>query len=158
MKDELHTAIRLRELGRLTESNSMLQNLSVAYPDDAVILYQFAWSCDALGLEEEAMHYYEKAIALGLPTQDLKEAYLGLGSTYRCNGEFSKSKALFIDALKLFDSNAYRVFLAMTLFNLNEHSEAMTLLLNVIAETSKDEHIDHYRKAIVYYSDKLTIL
>lgn len=155
MIDELITAIKLREQGKLVESNLLLKELTTANPDNAVIQYQFAWSCDALGLEEEAIHYYEKAIALGLPPHDLKEAYLGLGSSYRCIGEFNKSKSLLMDALKLFDSNAYRVFLAMTLFNLNDHSEAMALLLNVIAESSKDEHIERYKTAIAYYSDKL---
>mgnify|MGYP007050444837 FL=1 len=43
----------------------------------------------------------------------------------------------------------------MTLFNLNEHAEALSLLLNVIVQTSQDEGIKRYGKAIDYYSDKL---
>jgi len=70
-------------------------------------------------------------------------------------GEYEKSKALLQEAIERFDSNVYRVFLAMTLFNLNEHAEALSLLLNVIVQTSQDEGIKRYGKAIDYYSDKL---
>jgi len=43
----------------------------------------------------------------------------------------------------------------MTLYNLNEHSEAMKILLENLAETSSDENIKSYKKAISFYSDKL---
>ncbi len=108
-----------------------------------------------LGLEKEAVPYYEKAISQGLPDEDLKEAYLGLGSTYRTIGEYEKSKTLFLEGLEKFDVNALKVFLAMTLYNLEQHGQAMEILLKVIAETSKDEDIIAFKKAIEFYSDKL---
>lgn len=157
MRSELKTAIRLREEGNLAEANAMLADLVAAYPNDAYINYQYAWSCDVLGLEKEAVPYYEKAIELELPQHDLQEAYLGLGSTYRTIGEYEKSKAILQAALDKFDSNVYRVFLAMTLFNLGEHTEAMSLLFRVIISTSQDEGIERYRKAIDFYSDKLNV-
>ena len=43
----------------------------------------------------------------------------------------------------------------MALYNVNEHKEAMNLLLNVIASTSSDKGVQEYKKAIEYYSDKL---
>tara|TARA_Y100001933_G_C18918585_1_gene529990 strand:- start:716 stop:985 length:270 start_codon:yes stop_codon:yes gene_type:complete len=85
----------------------------------------------------------------------LKEAYLGLGSTYRTIGSYDKSKKLLTEAIDRFDSNALKVFLAMTLYNLDEHAKAMEILLNTISETSKDEDIVTFKKAISFYSDKL---
>ncbi len=157
MTSELNAAIKLREEGHLAEANAMLSALLKTYPDDADINYQYAWCCDAMGLEKEAVPYYEKAIALGLSQSDLQEAYLGLGSTYRTIGEYGKSKAIFQEGIEKFDCNVYRVFLAMTLFNLEEHKEAMSLLFRVIIDTSQDEGIERYRKAISYYSDKLSM-
>lgn len=43
----------------------------------------------------------------------------------------------------------------MTLHNLGDHSLAMGMLLKLLAETSADEGIRSYSKAISYYSDKL---
>lgn len=151
----LEQAIKLREDGSLKEANKILLDLVGQYPEDSQINYQCAWSFDVMGLEKEAVPYYEKAIKLGLTNEDLKEAYLGLGSTYRTIGEYQKSKELLTKGIQLFNDNALKVFYAMTLFNLNEHSEAMKVLLKIIAQTSSDESIKSYNKAISYYSDKL---
>jgi len=43
----------------------------------------------------------------------------------------------------------------MAYYNIGEHSKAMEFLLNSLADTSSDEGILHYQRAIRYYSDKL---
>lgn len=155
MKDILNKAIQLRENGELEEANSILVELAARFPDHAVVNYQCAWSYDVLGLEKEAVPYYEKAIALGLPEEDVKEAYLGLGSTYRTIGEYEKSKKLLLEGIDKYENNGLKVFLSMALYNLGEHREAMRLLLSIIAETSTDESIAAYKKAIAFYSERL---
>jgi hypothetical protein len=58
--------------------------------------------------------------------------------------------------LELFPNNhEYRVFIAMTYYNLGDHASAMELLLNSLADTSKDEGVLRYQRAIRFYSDKL---
>lgn len=156
MRDILNKAIALREKGQLEEANSILVELAEQYPNDAVVNYQCAWSFDVLGWEKEAVPYYEKAIDLGLPDEkDLQEAYLGLGSTYRTIGEYTKSKKILEEGMKRFNHNGLKVFLAMTLYNLGEYAEAMKHLLTVIAETSSDGDVEIFKKAIAFYSDKL---
>lgn len=153
---ELETAIQLRREGKLKESNEILINLVNKYPNNSIINYQCAWSFDVLGLEKEAVQYYEKAIMLGLPDEDLQGAFLGLGSTYRTLGEYEKSKEVLEKGLARFtDDKAMKVFYAMTLYNLNDYSKAMEILLTNLAETSSDENIKKYKKAIEFYSDKL---
>lgn len=151
----LEKAIKLRSEGKLEESNEILLKLVSENPDDAMINYQCAWSFDVLEKETEAIEYYEKAIALGLPEEDLKEAYLGLGSTYRTIGEYEKSKRTFELAMKKFNDKSLKVFYAMTLYNLENHSESMNILLKLLAETSNDNTIKDYSRAIEFYSDKL---
>jgi len=151
----LDKAVKLRGEGQLEESNRMLINLVNENPDDAIINYQCAWSFDVLEKETDAIAYYEKAIRLGLPDENLKDAYLGLGSTYRTIGEYEKSKKTFELAINQFDDNSLKVFYAMTLYNLGNHSESMNILLKLLAETSNDNTIKEYSRAIRFYSDKL---
>lgn len=152
---KLRKAIKLRQDGKLEEASILLVELVKAKPEDAVINYQCAWCHDVMGKEKEAVAYYEKAIEIGLPVDDLKEAYLGLGSTYRTIGEYEKSKKLLEKGVEKFDDNAIRTFLAMTNYNLGNHAYAMEILLDLLAETSSDKSINEFKKAIKFYSDKL---
>ncbi|MGE8207794.1 tetratricopeptide repeat protein [Heyndrickxia sp. NPDC080065] len=156
IKKELNQAILLRKEGNLKESNEILVKLASENPEDAEINFQCAWSFDTLGNETEAVPYYEKAISLGLEGEDLEGALLGLGSTYRTLGQYEKSKSTFLKGMELFPNNrAIQVFYSMTLYNLNEHHQAMDILLKNLVETTNDQEITSYRKAIEFYSDKL---
>ena len=156
LKEKLSFAIHLRETGKHEEARDLLIELHPEFPDDAQVNFQCAWIHDLLGLEREAIPFYEKAIQAGLSGEDLLGALLGMGSTYRCIGEYQKAKETFQRALELFpERNEFKVFLAMTYYNLKEHSKAMELLLTSLVETSKDEGILSYDRAIRFYSDKL---
>jgi tetratricopeptide (TPR) repeat protein len=152
----LLSAIQLRENQKYEEARELLLELHDEFPDDPQVNYQWAWIHDLLGLEREAIPFYEKAIQEGLTGDELKGALLGMGSTYRCIGEYQKAKEAFERALELFpERHEYKTFLAMTYYNLGEHSKAMELLLNSLAETSKDEGVIRYQRAIQFYADKL---
>jgi tetratricopeptide (TPR) repeat protein len=152
----LNYAIRLRELGEWKESNLILRKLAEMAPSDAMVSYQCAWSFDLLGKEAEAAPYYEKAISLGLPDKELEGALLGLGSTYRTLGEYKNARRTLEKGMERFPENrAMKVFYSMVLYNLGRHGEAMGILLNSLADTSSDENIMLYKKAISFYADKL---
>ncbi|CAM1366756.1 conserved hypothetical protein [Tenacibaculum litoreum] len=156
MEEKLAKAIALRSDKKYSEAEIILKELIKDFPNEAQIYYHYAWLCDNMERETEARPKYEKALELGLVGEDLVGCYLGLGSTYRCIGEYEKSIALLDKAIKEYPSNnEYKVFKAMALYNVNEHKEAMNLLLNVIASTSSDKGVQEYKKAIEYYSDKL---
>ncbi|QUW20276.1 tetratricopeptide repeat protein [Sporosarcina sp. Marseille-Q4063] len=156
MQIEIDKAIEMRKTGKQKESNELLIKLVDEYPNDAFINYQCAWSFDVLGLESKAVSYYENAIQLGLSGKDLEGAIIGLGSTYRTLGEYAKSEEIFQKGIDLYPNNeAIKVFYAMTLYNLKEHGRAMELLLNSLIETTTNEEILDYKKAIGFYSDKL---
>ncbi|WP_422092099.1 tetratricopeptide repeat protein [Tenacibaculum ovolyticum] len=156
MTEKLNKAIELRSQKNYSNSEKIFIELINDYPKNAKIYYHYAWLCDNMEREIEARPKYEKALELGLNGEDLKGCYLGLGSTYRCIGEYEKSITLFNIAIKKFPlNNEYKVFKAMALYNVENHQEAMNLLLNVVAKTSIDKGIQEYQKAIEYYSDKL---
>lgn len=156
MGARLEKAIYLRKTKNYKESNELLMELVQGFPDNASINYQCAWSFDLLGEESKAVPFYEKSIELGLPLEELEGALLGLGSTYRTLGEYEKSKIIFLKGIESFPNNrAIQTFYSMTLYNLNEHNKAMELLLKCLIDTTTDNELLKYKKAIDFYSDKL---
>lgn len=156
MRGRLQAAIQLREQGHLDEARVVLLQLATEFPDDALVNYQTAWVHDVLGLEREAVPFYERALALGLPQEERAGALLGLGSTYRTLGEYQAAARLLLQGTQEFpEQRAFDVFLAMALYNLGEHAEAMERMLWALADTSEDESIRRYQRAIRFYADKL---
>lgn len=156
MRDRLQTAIELRSTGRAEEARAILLDLVAACPDDAEINYHAAWVHDTLGREREAIPFYVRAIEQGLTGEDLEGALLGLGSTYRAIGAYQAAEETFRRAMATFPHHrAFQVFLAMTLYNLHRYQEAVELLLTNLAETTSDETILQYQRAILFYAPQL---
>lgn len=156
MTFSIETAVALRNAGKAEEARELLLALLSGDEENAELHYQLAWTHDVLGLEREAVPYYERSLSLGLAPEQRMGALLGLGSTYRTLGKYTRSKEVLEQGLYEFpQQKEFAVFLAMTLHNLGGHSEAMKLLLTLLAETSVNEGISSYRRAILYYSDKI---
>jgi tetratricopeptide (TPR) repeat protein len=157
----LAEAVSLRTADRTEEARTCLLGLGERFPDDAEIAYQTAWAHDRLGLEAEAVPFYEKALAGAeageLAPADRQGALLGLGSTYRTLGRYDDAvRTLRTGAAEFPEAGALRTFLAMALFNTGEAHEGMRLLLRLLAETSDDASVQRYREAIEYYAKDLT--
>jgi tetratricopeptide (TPR) repeat protein len=155
MKTELDKAIELRNEKKPDEAIKLLELLLRSHPENPDINYQMAWTFDSIGKEADAAPFYEKAIANGLVT-DREGAMLGLGSTYRCLGDYKKSLRMFDMAISEFPENrALKVFRALTLFNLNDSESAVGQLLLQLLDTTSDSSIKSYERALRFYSDKL---
>ena len=156
LQEKLASAITLRESEQYEEARQLLLELHSEFPEESQVNYQCAWIHDLLGLEREAIPFYEKAIRTGLSGDDLKSALVGMGSTYRCIGEYQKSIDTFQHARTLFpDSQEFNVFLGMAYYNSGQYAKAMEILLISLADTTRDEGILRYQRAIRFYSDKL---
>ncbi len=156
MSDTLERAIRLREAGELEEARDVLLKLLERNPEDPAVNYQCAWVHDRMGLEREAIPLYERAIERGLPGGDLEGAILSLGSSYRAVGNPAKAAEVLRGGVARFPHNrAMQVFLAMALHDLDEHAQAMEILLRNLAETSSDPEISAYKEALSYYANRL---
>ncbi len=155
MKSKISEAIELRKNKKPEEAMALLKELLKANPDDPDTNYQLAFTCDFMGKESEAAPYYEKAIAKGL-VEDREGAMLGLGSTYRCLGEYEKSLKIFNQGIEEFPENrALKVFRSLTLYNLGKHEKSVGDLLVQLIDTTADETIKSYNGALRFYSDKL---
>lgn len=157
MNPTIQQIIGLRKEGKLEEAISLALELIAQSPTDPVAHYQCAWCHDAAGLEKEAVPYYEKAIQLGLTAEDdLSGAMLGLGSTYRTLGQYEQAAVTLERGMKQFpEDRSFPIFLSMAYYNLGRHHEAMTLLLQNLAETTSEPSISAYKKAILFYANDL---
>ncbi|KFM99530.1 tetratricopeptide repeat protein [Bacillus clarus] len=152
MEQLLKQAIKLRNEKKYAQSREILMGLT-NFTRDAEVLYQCAWIHDVMGLETEAVPYYEQAIANGLDGESLCGAYIGLGSTYRCIGEYDKAIVVFEAGLKKFPENdVMKVFLSLAKYNVTAHEEAMKLLLEIVV---KVDEVKEFERTILYYKDHL---
>ncbi|MGG2015037.1 tetratricopeptide repeat protein [Bacillus sp. S10(2024)] len=152
MENLLKKAIQLRNENKFAQSREILLSLT-NFTQNPEILYQCACTHDAMGMETEAVSYYEKAIELGLEGESLRGAYIGLGSTYRCIREYEKAIATLEEGIKLYpDDDAMKVFLSIAKYNVQSHEDAMKLLLEVVVKT---EGVKNYERAITFYKDHL---
>ena len=146
----------LRAEGSFEKTMNFLNRLLKENPKDPQIFFQIAWTHDALGKESDAAPAYEKALELGLDGDDLEGAYVGLGSTYRCLGDYTNSKRVLEKGISLFPNNgALKIFYAMTLYNTENYHEAMEILLKEAAKSSHDPSIERYQRALLFYSQNL---
>jgi tetratricopeptide (TPR) repeat protein len=149
-------AVSMREAGRVEEARGLLLTLHEESPDDPEINLQCAWAHDKLGLEQEAVPFYEAALQHGLDGENLKNALLGLGSTYRTLGRYDEALATLTQGVETFpDSRSMQVFRAMALYNKGRAKEACQVLIQVISETTDDIEIRSYKSAIDTYAADL---
>lgn len=156
LKEELDAIVGARAHGQFKEVLPRLKALDERHPNVAEINYQLAWTCDTLGRAAEALPYYEKAIALGLPPNEHSGALLGLGSTLRVLGQLERSAGTLRSGKMLFPENReFDVFLALTAHDEGKHAEALRLTLETLCDTTDDPGLTAYQRAIRHEAAKL---
>jgi thioredoxin-like negative regulator of GroEL len=156
MEAAIQRAVELRRESQHTEALAILLDLYERHPDHARVNYELACTYDTQGVEDEAIGFYEHAIQCGLAGDDLRGAFLGLGSSYRCVERYGDSARILQKGAAAFpEAQEFDVFLALTRHNMGEHDEALRLLLSHIARHSADAGAVRYRRAIAYYAEHL---
>lgn len=146
----------LKAEGRIEEARQHGLLQLIEHPQHAELHYEVASLHDMQGREAQAIPLYQKAIRLGLGETSLRGAWLGLGSSCRCTGQYTEALAAFDQGLTRFpDATEFRVFRAMTCHNLGHHKEGMETLLAVLAETTADPALVPYRRAMALYAEDL---
>lgn len=154
--DALARAVALREAGEVEGARQLLLDLVSSCPDDALVQYQTAWAHDRLGLEEDAIPFYERALALGIGEPDREGLVLGLGSTYRNVGRHADAvSTLEMGAREYPDNDAMRCFLALAQASSGAHNTALATLLTLVLDTSAAPSIERFRRALTWYRDDL---
>ena len=155
VENAIKRAVKCRHASQLTEAMAILLDLHKTHPYDARVNYELACTYDGQGMEEEAVGFYERAIEAGLQGADLRGCLLGLGSTYRCLEQYSDSVRTLQKGLAAFpDAEEFKVFLALSLYNLGHNREAVSMLLTHIAEYTRHAETKIFRRAILQYADQ----
>jgi len=155
-KEELDAIVGARAHGQSEEILPRLRKLDAKHPNVAEINYQLAWSCDVLDRAADALPYYEKAVALGLPPNELSGALIGLGSTLRSLGQLERSAAVLRSGQVQFPDNPeFAVFLSLTLHQQGKAADALRLALDTLCETTDDPGLTAYQRAIRHAAAKL---
>ena len=155
-KSELDAIVGARAHGQFAEILPRLKSLDARHPNIAEIVYQLAWTCDTLGRHDDALPAYEKAVALGLPPNELSGALLGLGATLRTLGQLVRATAVLRSGKAQFpDNREFDVFLALVLHAQQKHAEALQLVLEVLCDTSEDPGLTAYQRVIRHEAAKL---
>lgn len=155
-KEELDIIVGARHGGQIEHVLGLLKKLDARFPNVAEINYQVAWTCDVLGKEAEALPFYEKAVALGLPENELAGALIGLGSTLRQLGQLERSAEVLRSGQVQFpDNREFDIFLALTLHELGQHAEALKFTLEALCDTTEDPGLTAYQRTIRFQARKL---
>ena len=155
-RSELESAIRLREVGDYQEAESLLVRVLVESPDDTEANHQMAWLYDVQSRERKAVPYYVRVIAGDLSVEERRGALLGLGSTYRAMGKYPEAVEVLGQGVSEFPADrAMQTFLALALYNVGEHRQAVDLLLKHLVETTSNPGIRSYEKALRFYAGRL---
>ncbi len=159
MIEDLKIAIGHRSTGDFGKAESLFKELLNDHPEDPSVYYHYAWLCDNMEREIEAIPLYEKAIALKLDDEELPDCYLGLGSTLRSVGQYKEAKIIFQEGMKLFpEREDLKLFNAMNAYNLGEYQNSTQSLLEIIGQFVQEPQIAKYRKSILKYAKDLNRL
>lgn len=156
-KTRLDAITGARHGGQVTGVLDQLLALDAAHPHVAEIAYQIAWTLDSQDRGAEALPHYERAIALGLPPNELSGALLGFGSTLRNLGQPNRAAEVLENGRTHFPENReFDVFLALVRHDQGRHAEALQLVLNTLLDTSEDIGVTAYQRALRFHSQRLT--
>ncbi|MDZ5472011.1 tetratricopeptide repeat protein [Bacillus sp. 31A1R] len=152
----IDSAVKLMEENNYKEAKELLLDLIVENSEDYLINFYCAEAHDGLGLEREAIPFYQKALENGMEGELKEKAFVQLGSSLRCIGEYDHALVIFKEGLKEFPNNhALKVFLSMTLYNIGEYKESVENLLETIIESSSDKWINTYKRALSFYAKNI---
>jgi tetratricopeptide (TPR) repeat protein len=133
----------------------LLDEIIAEEDSNAFIFLEMGLTYDASGKEAEAIPHYERAIALGLPSNERCVAMLCLGSSYRNVGDITKAKHILKKAIDEFpDHIGLRCFYSLAQVSAGEEKKAVGTLLDAVFHISPEtvrpflRGLQHYRREL----------
>jgi tetratricopeptide (TPR) repeat protein len=152
----LSEAIAKLDDKKYEEAKALLEALVNESPDNPEINFYCGAVNDSMGLEQMAIPYYRQALENEIEGDLREAAYIQLGSSFRCIGEYEFAREVFSKGLEEYPANpAMKVFYAMTLYNMGDHKESFTLMLKTLVSDSSHEWIKKYERALNFYSEDI---
>lgn len=137
---------------RPAESVASMRAFIASHPDaGALAAFELAGIHDSLGLEQEAVPLYERALAEGLDDAHAARARIQLASTLRNLGRLDEAIALLREPSRTDADASRRAFLALALHSAGRHDEALREALEALIPT-----LPRYHKSLSAYAAELT--
>ena len=156
MEATIKQAIDLRKEAKYQESRTLLKMLLKNENYAAKAHLHIAWSYDNEGKEQEAIEHYLLSLTGTLSSIERFDALFGLASTYRSLGNYSEALSYFEQTMIEYPGSIeVKPFYAMCLYNLGQHKEATSLLLELLISTTNSDAIKEYQRAILLYAKDL---
>lgn len=115
-----------------------------------------AYARDQMGREQDAIRYYERAWALGIPTFERRNFLLGFGSTLRNVGRAREAVAILRDAVEEYPrSPELLAFLALALHSAGDSDLALATMLDAAFNVLGPEGFGPYSRALTEYRAEL---
>lgn len=150
---ELEAAIRRgyeqRDRANMAPTIAYFEALLAQEPDHPVLVYEVAGAYDTAGEEAKARELYEQAMDLGLDGDALRMCLCQYGSTLRWLGHLERSLEVLDRGRREFpDSDAIRVFRALTLLDSGRGDEAVAELMTVITTHAEATDLGRYAEGL----------
>ncbi|WP_235522429.1 tetratricopeptide repeat protein [Cellulomonas sp. Root137] len=145
LKDAIATGYARRDRDDMAPTIAYFEGLLAEHPEHPVLVLEVAGAYDTAGREADAAVRYERALDLGLDGDDLRRCLCQYGSTLRWLGRLEESVAVLERARAQFpQSDAVRVFLALSLAEAGSTDAAVAQLLAVITDHADVTDLGRY--------------
>ncbi|QHT63238.1 tetratricopeptide repeat protein [Paenibacillus lycopersici] len=151
----LREAAQRRLAGDAQGALALLHPLEQTDGDHPFVPFEIGLTLDAMDLEAQAIPYYERAIALGLPHEQRCTALLGLGSSLRNAGLAEEAVTVLRDAAEQFPNHmGLRCFYALAQFDAGESAASVRTLMGAVLDLSP-ESVQPFAHGLRSYADRL---
>ena len=146
---EIERGFAARDRDDMGPTIAYFEELLARHPGHAHVLYEVGGSYDTAGREDEAVSYYEQALAAGLDGDTLRKCLLQYGSTLRNLGRHDESVGVLSRACEQFPGFvSLRLFLALSLHAGGRSDAAVGELLDVAADHVDAADVQRYEAAL----------
>ena len=148
----------LREAGDHDAHLAAARALVASEPHDAEAQLEAAYAHDRVGLERDAIRYYEAAHRLGVPAAQRRSFTVGFGSTLRNVGRADEAVAFLAQAVAEDpEYPAYAAFLALALAEAGHPRAALAAMLGCALDVARPGAFDRYDRALTEYHRALLV-
>ena len=152
-----------REIAALWELDDDVARIEAAralqqrFPDDGRVLYELAGAHDSAGREEEALHWYERALGQRLDEPYRHRALLQQASTLRHLDRLDESLAILDRLVEDYpDNSAVILFRALTLHDLGRDAEALRATATQLVASSAEPDVQRYLNSLTRFTEAIT--
>lgn len=132
--------------------------LAQHYPNAVTAQIAAAYACDRVGDEEQALVYYRKGWALGVPEEHRFQFLIGFSSTLRNVGCAHESlEWLQLARAEQPNNAALAAFTALALHTVGETELALATMLEAALKTGDGNGLAPYTRALTEYRDELLV-